>query len=52
MSIETKDHRLELEFIAPRLLEIFDKNKEPGDNYTVSIDNNNTVIIYNNGRCV
>jgi hypothetical protein len=52
MSIERKDHRLELEFVAPRLLEIFDKNKEPGDNYTVSIDNN-TVIIYNNGiNCI
>lgn len=48
MSIEEKNPRLELEFIAPRLLEIFNKNKEPSDNYTVSIDND-TVIIYNNG---
>ena len=47
MSIEEKTPSLELEFIAPRLLEIFDQNKEPSDNYTVSIDND-TVIIYNN----
>jgi len=52
MSIQ---ERLDLEFIAPRLLEIFNENKEPGDNYNVSIEHDliehdkYTVIIYNNG---
>jgi hypothetical protein len=55
------NERLDLNFIAPRLLEIFEKNKnkESGDNYTVSIEDDlinrdtRTVVINNNGiHCI
>jgi hypothetical protein len=46
------DERLNPNIILPRLLEIFNENKDEGDNFTGSIEENSwnstEIIIYNN----
>jgi hypothetical protein len=48
------DERLNPNIILPRLLEIFNENKDEGDNFTGSIEENSwnstEIIIYNNSR--